>query len=181
MRASNLLDRAISYNMQPVSGPGAMYGGFKSVDEKYRKTKEAYTEVTGTYRGTQSARLAGMGEADALFWLKEYDKALAAFQDLLGQHRNDFWTPTLQERIANCQESLNRWQEALNTYQSLLAQTPDYYNRRAVRLGTARCQYHLGKAEDAARLLEEEQKAEPGSFWSEQARLQLALYGQNSR
>jgi predicted negative regulator of RcsB-dependent stress response len=179
LRAANLLDRGLSYDMQPVDAQGAVLGrGFKSLEEKYQKTRDAFAEVTSTYRGTQAARLAGMGQANSQFWAKQYDKALAAYQSLLAEHKQDFWTPTLQERVGACQENLKQWQDALNTYQALLVQTPDYFNHRAVRVAEARCLFHLGKTKEARELLQAEMKIEPGSYWAEQARQQSTLFGE---
>lgn len=182
MRSASLLDRALSYSMQPVSDPAADFGGgFKSAGEKYKKTQEAYAEVSNTYRGTRAGRLAGMGAANALYYQKQYQQALTAFQEQLDQHKNDFWTPTIRERIAACQENLGKWQDALAAYEAVLAQAPDYFGRRYVRLGIARCQARLGKLEEARRLLKAEQETEAGGYWSEQARQQLALLEQNQK
>ncbi|NTV52668.1 MAG: hypothetical protein HGA76_06630, partial [Candidatus Firestonebacteria bacterium] len=77
MRASNMLDRAISISAQPVQGENGLGQGFKTLDEKYHKTLEAYQEVSTTYRNTKVAVLARLGEADCWFYLKDYAKAAA--------------------------------------------------------------------------------------------------------
>ncbi len=176
MRASNLLDRAISISLQPLNPTGASFKGegFQTLKEKYQKTREAFAEVSATYRNTRAARLARMGEANALFYLQEYESALALYRELLPKHSQDMFGPTIQERIGVCLENLQRWREAKETYAGLLSQSPDYFNRRAVNLGTARCQFHLGDAEAARNILQKESETEPGSPWAETARRLLA-------
>jgi tetratricopeptide (TPR) repeat protein len=177
MRATSLLDRAWSYISQRVDLNAAMVGqGFKSYEEKYQKVQQAFAEIGSTYRGTRAAKLAADGEAVAWFSLREYDKALAAFQALLAQHPKDFWTAGLLARIGACQEGLAKWQEALATYQTLAQDWPDYFDLRSVRLGTARCLAHLGKLEEARKLLAAEAAADPGSDVSQEAGRLLALY-----
>lgn len=176
-RASNLLDRGTSIYMQTVE-PETAAGGqvFKSVQDKFQKAREAYAEVSGTYHNTKAARLARLGEADSWFYLKDDDQALAILREDLAKHPGDFFAPTIRERIGVCLEDQKKWQDALNTYQDLLLQNPDYFNARSVRLGVARCEQHLGKTAEAQKLLEEEIAKEPGGYWSEAARRQLALY-----
>lgn len=182
LRAAGLLDRANAYSQQPVDSTlGALGRGFKDQDEKVKKTQEAYAEVVNTYKGTQAARLAAMGQANTLFWAKQYEPAAAAFTALLAQHPKDFWTASLRERLGACQENLKQWANAKATYEALLAQSPDYFDRRAVRIALARCQHELGQTAEAAKLLAEEQKEDPGSFWAEQARMTAALLGQKPR
>lgn len=178
LRATSLLDRAMTYASQPVDLNSALVGqGFKSYEEKYQKLQQAFTEVVSTYRGTRAAALAAEGEANAWFYQRQYEKALAAYQTLLDQHRKDFWTPTLQERVGACQESLGKWQAASAIYTALLQTSPDYFNRRAVRVALARCQFHLGQVEAARKALQTEAADVPGSPWAQQARQLLALYG----
>ncbi len=177
LRASNMLDRAISVSMQPVQGDNLFMMGqaFKTPEEKFRKTLEAYQEVSTTYRNTKVAILARMGEANSWFYLKEYDKAVAIYQEELVKHANDYYTPVLKARLGACQESQQKWNDAIQTYQGVLAQFPGYYERRAVRLSLARCLVKNQKLDDAKKILSEEQAVEPGSTWAEMARQQLAL------
>jgi tetratricopeptide (TPR) repeat protein len=182
MRASNQLDRAISVSMQPVQGENAGAGqpGFKTLDEKYRKTLEAYQEVSTTYHNTKVAILARLGEADCWFYLKDYTKAEAICQEELGKHTQDYYTPQLKARLAACQENTLKWGDAARTYQEILSQFPAYYDLQGVRLGLARCESKLGKLEDAKKILLQVQSADPSGFWSEAARQQLSLLNQGA-
>ena len=165
MRSANILDRALSYSMQPVNPAGAMVGqNFKNLEEKYKKCLEAYGEITGTYRNTHAANVARLGEAQALFNLKEYAKAEGIFQEELEKHAQDYLTPELKVSVAACLENLEKWQEALVHYQEVLNEYPKCYDRRGVRLAVARCLLQLGKTDEAKKLLKEEQALEPGSF-----------------
>jgi predicted negative regulator of RcsB-dependent stress response len=177
MRASNLFDRALSISLQPVQGENGMMPGqgFKNFEEKYRKTLEAYQEVSTTYRNTKVAVLARLGEATSWFYLKDYAKAAAIYQEELTKHTADYYTPVMKAHLGACQENTQKWAEAAQTYQEVLTQFSTYYDRRGVRLGLARCQVKLGKVEDAKKILNEEQGSEPGSYWSEMVRQQLAL------
>ncbi len=177
MRATSLLDRAWAYASQPVDLNSALVGqGFKSYEEKYQKVQQACAEIVSTYRGTRAAKLAAEGEAEAWFALRQYDKALSSYQALLAQHAKDFWTPVLQNRIGACQEGLNQWPAALGTYQALQQAWPDFFDLRAVRLGTARCLAHLGKLDEARKLLTAEAAVEPESDEAQEAGRLLALY-----
>jgi tetratricopeptide (TPR) repeat protein len=176
MRASNLLDRAISVSMQPVQGEASGFAqGFKNYEEKYRKTLEAYQEVSTTYHGTRVAILAKLGEAQCWFYLKDYAKAMGVYTEALGKHADDFYTPGILDHMGACLENQQKWGEALKSYQDLLQRFPAYYGRRAVRLAEARCQASLGKLDEARRILAEEAAVDPGSAASEAARQQLAL------
>jgi tetratricopeptide (TPR) repeat protein len=177
MRASNLLDRAISISLQPVVGAGAQPGqGFKTLDEKYHKTLEAFNEVSTTYRNTKVAILARLGEADGWFYLKDYAKAEAICrEELAGKHAQDYWAPQLQARLAACQENQLKWGDAARTYGGIISASPAYYDLQDVRLGLARCESKLGQPEAAKKVLEQVQAADPTGFWAETARQQLVL------
>lgn len=176
MHASNLLDRAISLSLQPVQGENAGSGqGFKSLEEKYHKTLEAYQEVSTTYRNTKVVILARLGEADCWFYLKDYAKASAICQEELVKHAQDYWAPQLQARLAACEENELKWGDAARTYGEILSRVPAYYDVQGVRLGLARCEFKLGKSEDAQKLLQQVQSSDPSGFWSEAARQQLVL------
>jgi tetratricopeptide (TPR) repeat protein len=176
LRAANLLDRAMMIYLQPVKDAASTAAGtFKTAAEKYKKAQEAFAEVTGAYPRTKAARWAKLGEANAWFYLKAPEKALAIFQEELAKAPKDVIAPSIQERIAACYVNLQKWAEAQATYEKLLAEFPEYANRRAVRLELARVLRSQNKMEESRKILEEEKNIEPGSYWSEQARRQLAF------
>lgn len=177
MRATTLLDRAWGYAAQPVDLQAALSGrGFKSYEEKYQKVQQACAEIIATYRGTRAAKLAAQGEAQAFFALRQYDKALAAYQALLAQHPKDLWTASLQARIGASQEGLEQWSAALDTYRALQRAWPDAPEFRSARLGEARCLARLGKTDEARKLLTEEAALDPGSAAAQEAGRLLTLY-----
>ncbi len=171
-RAQNLLNRAISYNYQPL----ASGEGFRSLEEKYKKCQQAFAEIATTYRNTRAAGLASLGEANSWFFLKEYEKAMRIYQEQLQKREEEALGFTIQERLAACQENLEQWSKALATYQAILAEQPDYFNRRAVNISIARCYWNLDRKAEARELLAKEKSEEPGSYWSEIARRQMVGY-----
>jgi tetratricopeptide (TPR) repeat protein len=176
MHAANLLDRAISLSQQPVQGSNAGAGqAFKSLDEKYHKTLEAYQEVSTTYRKTKAGILARLGEADCWFYLKDYAKVAAICQEELGTHAQDYYAPQLLARLAACQENGSKWEEAARMYQGILNRFPAYYDLQGVRLGLARCESKAGKIAEAKKILQQVQSLDASGFWAEAARQQLAL------
>lgn len=177
-RAQNLLNRAISYYNHPLAGGERASGReyFRSREEKYKKSQQAFTEIATTYRNTRAAGLASLGEANSWFYLKEYEKAMLIYQEQLQKKGEEDIGFTIPERLAACQENLEQWPEALATYQAILAEQPDYFNRRAVNISIARCYWNLDRKAEARELLAKEQSEEPGSYWSEIARRQMVVY-----
>lgn len=177
MRAASLLDRAWGYAAQPVDLEAALSGrGFKSYEEKYQKVQQACAEIIATYRGTRSAKLAAQSEAQAFFALRQYDKALAAYQALLAQHPKDHLTASLQARIGASQEGLGQWAAALDIYRALQQAWPDAPEFRSARLGEARCLARLGKMDEARALLTEEAALLTESSTAQEAHRLLTLY-----
>jgi len=182
-RAYSLLNRAISYSMQPVAeglvDPSS--GAFRTLDEKYKKVQQLFAEVSATYRNTHAALLAKVGEANASFYLKEYKEAIALYREAKLKQTDLHMKSTFDERIGACLENLGKWQEALNAYQSILKENPNYFNQRAVRISMARCLMNLGQSAQAKDILKAEQEKEPGSYWSEVARRRLLLQAQGQK
>jgi tetratricopeptide (TPR) repeat protein len=174
-RAGGLLNRAMNYSMQPIAGAYAdpNSGAFRTLDEKYKKVQSSFNEITGTYRNTRAAQIAKVGEANASFYLKEYDKAIGLYQDAKLKQSDVQLKLTLDERIAASQSNLQKWQAALDVYQFILSEAPDYFNKRSVRLQMARCYTNLNQNEKAKAILEVEKNEDPGSYWSEIARRQM--------
>jgi predicted negative regulator of RcsB-dependent stress response len=182
-RASSLLNNAINYYIQPLAGQHAAVGSeaFRSLDEKYKKTQQAYSEVATTYKNTKSAQIARLGEANALFFQKKYNDALAIYQQELPQHVKDTLGSSIQFRMGQCQESQAHWKEALGIYQEILRQDSQNYNRHAIRQAMARCYSGLGQKAEAEKLLNEEKAEKGGGYWAEAARQQLAMGQENQK
>ncbi|MBN1594285.1 tetratricopeptide repeat protein [candidate division FCPU426 bacterium] len=176
-RAGTMLTRAISYSMQPVAegktDPAS--GQFRTVEEKYRQAQQTFAEISGTYRNTRMAQIAKVGEANASFYLKEYEKALGLYQEAKLKKADAQMQLTLDERIGACYENMGKWQEALTTYQAILDGHPAYFNRRAVQYHMALCYEQLGQGDQARALLEAVQTEDPDSYWAEIARRHLLI------
>ncbi|MEW6516580.1 MAG: tetratricopeptide repeat protein [candidate division FCPU426 bacterium] len=177
-RAAELLNRAVTWSVQPVGGATeAAYGGesFRNTEEKYKKTQQAFAEVSASYRNTPAGRQARDLEANSWFYLGEYAKAVEIYRADAEKATDPALKSSLQQRIGACQENMKEWAAARQTYETLLAAAPDFFNRRAVRLALARCQRHLGQTDAADKILQAEAAEEPGSYWAEAARQMLAL------
>lgn len=177
-RADTLLNRAIGYTIQPIAEgrTASPEGAFRTAEEKYQKAQKAFAEIVASYRNTRAADQARVNEANAWFYLKEYEKALPLFQDALTRTNQALARATIQGRIGACQENLAQWQAARDTYQGLLSGEAEYFNARAVRLALARCHFQLGEKAEAEKMLLAERDREPGSYWSEIARQQLVIH-----
>lgn len=167
-RAVELLNRSLAWSLQPLGASGGEY--FRTAAEKYQKIQQGCAEVSTSYRNTPAAQQARWLEANSWFYLGEYAKARDIYQTEAAKAKDPLLRGTLLERLGASQENLKEWGPAGQTYESLLAEYPDYFNRRAVRLALARCQRQLGQAEAADKILQAEAAEEPGSYWAEMAR-----------
>lgn len=167
-RAVELLNRAVGWSLQPLGAAGGE--SFRTAAEKYQKAQQGFAEVTASYRNASAAQQARRLEANSWFYLGEYAKAREIYQTEAAKAKEPTLRGSLLERLGACQENLKEWDAARQTYETLLAELPGYFNRRAVRLAIARCQRQLGQAEEADKILQAEEAAEPGSYWAEVAR-----------
>jgi len=173
-RAAGLYNTAVGYYLQPLAGQGMASGSevFRTREEKYKKSQQAFSEVAVTYKNTQSGKLARLGQANSLFFQNKYDEALAIYQQELAGHAKDAVGVTIRLRMAQCLESTGKYKEALDSYRPLMT---DAFSRPSAQLGAARCLDKLGQKADAEKTLRELQGSDAGEYWSESARRQLAL------
>ncbi|MCD4812364.1 tetratricopeptide repeat protein [bacterium] len=176
-RAGSLLNRAVGYTLQPIAdGMGDPNREvFRTLEEKYTKVRQTFTEISATYKNTRAARVAMLGEADATYYLKDYEKARDIYQAVLLQTKDFATQGTLKEKIAACYENLGKWEDALGIYQELVDGEPVYFNQRSVKMGMARCYSGLGRKAKAQEIYFSEKENDPGSYWSEVARQKLSM------
>lgn len=174
-RAAGMYNTAVSHYLQPLAGQSAAVGAelFRTREEKYKKTQQSFAEVAGTYKNTQAGKMARLGQANSLFFQQKYDEAQALYRQELPNHEGAMGV-TIRMRIAQCMESSGKFKEAMDEYQQMLQQDPENFSRQAGRLGLARCQIKLGQNAEAEKILKEIAAADPGSYWSETARRQMA-------
>lgn len=171
-QAANMYNQALGLAMQPVSQDNT--GQFKTIEEKYKQIGQQYSDIVANYKQTSAGRLARLGEANAAFYAKDYEKAQTLFQSMLTDSPQLPLRETVMERLANCYEQQEKWQAAADRYQDILNNHPNYFNQAAVSVHLAYCYAAMNDKEAASRLLAEQAEAGEG-YWSQVAKRQLVL------
>ncbi len=176
--AGGLLYRAISAAGGEISAvplPNFDQPVYKTAEEKARAVLAAAEQVKSRHGGTRAAITASLLEGDAYLTLKDWDKAIAAYQSYLDSApSNDSLRFAAFDGMARAREGKGDLDAAAKTYQQ--AGELEFYKDRAA-LERARVLAKAGKVEDARKAVETVAKDSKDPTLQAEAQERLARLG----
>jgi len=142
---------------------------FTTAAERDRKVLDQADALLATYGRTKAAPKARYYRGLALAALGKGDEAIAAFDDLLKRHPDDFVAPMVRLQLARLRETRGEAAEALPLYQALAAQSGAFPPEEGL-MGTARCHEILGQKDEALKAYRRIVSEFPDSEYASEAR-----------
>ena len=176
--AGGLLYRAITAAGGEISAvplPNFDQPVYRTADEKARAVLAAAQEVRSRHGNSRAAITAGLLEGDAYLTLKEWDKAISAYQGYLdAAPSTDSLRFAAFDGIARAREGKGDLDGAAKSYQQ--AGEIEFYKDRAA-LERARVLVKAGKVEDARKAVEAVAKDSKDPTLQAEAQERLARLG----
>lgn len=162
--------------VSPVPLPGVERQVFKTEEERLRALVEAADRARRDFKGTPSALTAALASGDASLQLKQWDAALAAFNEWLAAGgREDSMRYAALDGIARALEGKGDLEGAAKAYERAGQEAAFYADRET--LERARVLQRAGKADEARKLLEGFPEAFKDSALKGEAQERLARLG----
>lgn len=156
--------------------PGVTQKSFPTDEAKQRAVVAEADQVLGKYGGNRAANLAVLVKADALYELKDWDKAAAEYERFLQvAPRDDSLRFTALDGLALVAEAKGDLAGAAKAYERMGQEAPPFSDR--ADLERARVLAAAGKADEARQLLTKFGENHKDSRLVQQASQQLAQLG----
>jgi len=169
---------AMGYHLRARSGRMATEASWALYQANFMEASPERTaaleKVVADYGGTQAARFASFGLANALYDEGKYDEALESFRKFLKENSNHLLAPSAAEAVGYCQESLGQWKEAIQTYDDLMRRRPDSSIAARASYRAGHCHEKLNENEKAIEAYEKVLALAPESLWADYSNQRLA-------
>ena len=168
VKAEGILSEANHYINRPVidDEQAAMYGYFRSKEEKFDKAVTKYMEVVQGYKGTKSHAPAYIGIANAYYNSGKYKEALEYFNTFIENYPKHALAGKAvsgraytQYQLGNYKEALAGWERAASEYRDSV----DYYD---VMLRQADCLVKLKQDDKAKEIYVKIEEDAKDTYWA---------------
>jgi len=129
---------------------------------------EALELVASNYADTEAGLLASLLVADRYFQQKQWDKASAAYQNIINQHFQSPLAPSARIGLAAVLESTGKIDDAVKTYKSAAADFPDSFQAPQALFSAARL-LEVKQPLEARKIYEEIITSHSESAWKSEA------------
>lgn len=138
------------------------------------KTAKDFEAVVEEYGSTSVGALAQLGLAKKQFDSRDYDAALAKYDEFKSKYPNHELTPASELGRIHCLEAKGQFEEALREFTAFVAAHPDHFLTPQAILGRGRCLDKLGKPDEARAVYEDFMASHSTSAWLSRAEELLA-------